>query len=274
MSEKKKKPGYTVEMVKAACDDVILNGRTIRGSAKIHNVPESTLRRRLGSDRTAEEWKMGAPSYFSMAEESQLAQHCIGMAERGYGYTRWQIIEMAKGMASLKGCTFCPTKHWFYGFLGRFPQIKMVKPKKREKVRNDVTPANITTYFTELKHILDHYELINQPAKIWNVDETGISLDHSPPKVLFRRGSQPHSVTTGRSSTTTLVAAVSALGQTIPPYIIYKGQRLTQELISNGMEGSKFTTSENGWVTAEIFLDFFKKHFFNSCHRTSSSFTL
>jgi hypothetical protein len=31
---------------------------------------------------------------------------------------------------------------------------------------------------------------------------------------------------------------VSALGQTLPPYMIYKGQRLTEELICNGMEGS------------------------------------
>jgi hypothetical protein len=76
---------------------------------------------------------------------------------------------------------------------------------------------------------------MNQPGKVWNVDESGISLDHTPPKVLSRCGYQPYSVTSGRSSTTTLVAAVSALGQTLPPYMIYKGQRLTEELICNGM---------------------------------------
>jgi hypothetical protein len=59
--------------------------------------------------------------------------------------------------------------------------------------------------------------------------------------VTCRRGGQPFSVTSGKSSTTTLIIAVSALGETLPLYIIYKGQRLTQELVSNGMEGSKFT---------------------------------
>lgn len=38
-------------MVKAACDDVLLNSLTIRGSAKLHSVPESTLRKRLGGSR-------------------------------------------------------------------------------------------------------------------------------------------------------------------------------------------------------------------------------
>ena len=59
----------------------------------------------------------------------------------------------------------------------------------------------------------------------------------------------------------TCSSCYSALGQTLPPYMIYKGQRLTEELICNGMEGSNFTTSPNGWVTSEIFIDFFRNHF-------------
>ena len=195
MSTKKKNPQYTVEMMKAACDYGLLNSFTIRGSAKLHGVPESTLRRRLGDSRAAEEWKMGAPTYFTMSEESQLAQHCVDIADKGYGYCKWQIMELAHNMETVKGTNMTPTKHSFYGYLSRFPQVKMVKPKKREKVRNDVSSDNITNYFTALKQVLDQYNLANQSAKIWNVDETGISLDHSPPKILSRRGGQPFSVT-------------------------------------------------------------------------------
>ena len=64
MCTKKKNPQYTVKMMKAACDYGLLNSFTIRGSAKLHGVPESTLRRRLGDSRAAEEWKMGAPIIF------------------------------------------------------------------------------------------------------------------------------------------------------------------------------------------------------------------
>lgn len=141
-------------MLKAACDEVMLNSFTIRGAAKLHNVPESTLRRRLGDSRVAEEWKMDAPTYFSRSEESQLAQHCVDIADIGYCYARWQIIDLAQIVLSSKGINVTLTKHWFYGFLNRFPQVKMVKPKKREKVRNDVT-SNITAYFVELKHVLE-----------------------------------------------------------------------------------------------------------------------
>ena len=81
----------------------------------------------------------------------------------------------------------------------------MVKPKKRD------SSESITLYFDELKHLLEQYNILNQPAKILNVEETGISLDHSlDARVLSRRGSNPFSVSADKSSTTTLVAAVSA----------------------------------------------------------------
>jgi hypothetical protein len=260
MVPKKKIQDYTADAMREAMDDVQLNNLSIRGSAKLHNIPESTLRGRL-SDPRGVNVRMGGPTIFTPNQEARLAQHCIYMADRGYGYARWQILEIAGNMSKAKGMNFKLTKHWFYGFLKRNPQVKMVNPKKREKVRSFITPAIVTSYFTELKQVLERYNLMNQSGKVWNVDESGISLDHTPPKVLSRCGYQPYSVTSGRSSTTTLVAAVSALGQTLPPYMIYKGQRLTEELICNGMEGSKFTTSPNGWVTSEIFIDFFRNHF-------------
>ncbi|CAG2215069.1 unnamed protein product [Mytilus edulis] len=235
-----KKRGYSLEMLKEAGDDVVLHGKSIRGAAKRHNVPESTLRCRLSDPGGVADVRMGGPTIFTPAEETQLAVHCTSMADKGYGYTRWQIIEIACNMSQAKDKHIQPTKYWFYGFLSRNPQVKMVQPKRREKIRNDVQTGHVTTYFAEPGTILNKYSLINKPAQTWNIDETGISLDHSPQKVLSRRGCDAFSVTSGRSSTTTLVAAVSALGETIPPYIIYKGQRLTQELVSHGMPGSKF----------------------------------
>lgn len=124
-----------------------------------------------------------------------------------------------------------------------------------------ITPEIVTSYFSELKKVLERYNILNRPANIWNIYESGISLDNTLPKVVSRCGHQPLGVASSRSSTTTLVAAVSALGQTLPPYIIYKGQRLRKELISNEIEGSKFNTSPNGWVTSKIFKDFLLNHF-------------
>jgi hypothetical protein len=47
MIPKKKRQDYTADAMREAMDDVQLNNLSIRGSAKLHNIPESTLRGRL-----------------------------------------------------------------------------------------------------------------------------------------------------------------------------------------------------------------------------------
>jgi hypothetical protein len=42
---------------------------------------------------------MGGPTIFTPNQEARLAQHCIYMADRGYGYARWQILEIAGNMS-------------------------------------------------------------------------------------------------------------------------------------------------------------------------------
>ncbi|KAJ8298091.1 hypothetical protein KUTeg_024622 [Tegillarca granosa] len=51
---------------------------------------------------------------------------------------------------------------------------------QRERARDEaVTPNVLDDYFNELKEILEKYKLMNSTPSIWNVDETGISLDHN-----------------------------------------------------------------------------------------------
>ena len=56
-----------------------------------------------------------------------------------------------------------PTQHWFYGFLKRFPDVKMVHPKKRIKARHAIlTNEMLKKYFTELELTLDKHDIKNK----------------------------------------------------------------------------------------------------------------
>ena len=46
----------------------------------------------------------------------------------------------------------------------------------------------LDNYFLLLKSILDDYDLGCKPAQIYNMDETGIPLDHRSPRVLAKKG--------------------------------------------------------------------------------------
>lgn len=68
---------------------------------------------------------MRGSNVFSRAQEEMLAQHCISMAHLGYGFTGWQVLEMAGNMCEAIGKD------------SGFSELKMTHPKKMEKTRDD-----------------------------------------------------------------------------------------------------------------------------------------
>ena len=78
-------------------------------------------------------------------------------------------------------------------------------------------------YFTLLHDVLVKHSLMDNPACIYNVDETGLPLDHCPPKyIVSRKGcKEVQSHTSGNKAQIMAIAYVSAVGQAIPPFVIF-----------------------------------------------------
>ncbi|XP_053389346.1 uncharacterized protein LOC128552342, partial [Mercenaria mercenaria] len=258
---RKEKADTRRQAVHNAHEHLKRTGDSIRKSAKLYSIPESTLRRHINQPYLTESCA-GRPTVFTKLEEQQLAVHIKKMARLGYGYARWQVCQLAQNMLHTKGIeTVIPQKDWYYGFIKRM-DLNIQRPKKRELARVfGGSASNIGDYFIELETVLSKYNLMNIPASLWNVDETGITLDVPPPKIACGKGEQPFIVTSSRRATTTVIAAGNALGETIPPYVIYKGQRLSEELTKGCFPQTKFTMTKNGWSTAETFKDFLENHF-------------
>ena len=68
---------------------------------------------------------------------------------------------------------------------------------------------------------LEDNSLMNSLGQIYNVDETGMPLNHRPPNVVAKCGQKSRVRTIGDKSQVTVVGCVSAVGQVIPPYIIF-----------------------------------------------------
>ena len=111
---------------------------------------------------------------------------------------------------------------WFTKFIKRHDALSLRKGDPTAAVHMDcLTTEKITAYFENLEVCLQEHNLMNCPGQIYNVDETGMPLDHRPPKVVGRKGKRKvRCRVTGNKAQITVVACVSASGQTIPPYVI------------------------------------------------------
>ncbi|XP_045213286.2 uncharacterized protein LOC123564072 [Mercenaria mercenaria] len=109
---------------------------------------------------------------------------------------------------------------------------------------------------------------MDKPHLIYNFDEKGIQTEHRPPKVLSVGETVP-AISSARSSITTLLGCGNALGTQIPPYFIFKGQRMYDELLAGSSHGASGTITESGWSNTQVFLKYLDEHFLKFMQRSS-----
>ena len=136
-------------------------------------MPEQTLRDRTKGlvDLDA---KIGFDTIFSKDEENKLVGHITYMAEIGYGYNASGIKYMAKDYADSLGkhvkAKETLSNNWFYNFLKRWPNLKVVKPQKLSIARaKSASRDTLNNYYKELGTILTNNGLRDKPQ---NIDET------------------------------------------------------------------------------------------------------
>lgn len=241
-------------------------GTSVRKAAMQYNVPTQTLRDRVKGNVDLEKVTMGPAPLLGQEEEAMLVSHLKAMASFGYGYTRKEVTNMASDYAiQLRKRTKQQkplTLKWFRGFMKRWPDLKVVKPRALEYQRaKSSNPENVQRYFVELSSILTKYNLFDKPHRIFNVDEKGITLNHAPPHVVSGTGDTPQAVTTGKSYTVTILGCGSASGVAIPPYFVFPVMRMRSELIEGSTPGAAGDVTESGWSNSVIFLQYLKSHF-------------
>ena len=125
--------------------------------------------------------------------------------------------------------------------------------------------TKIGKYFAALGDVLNKHGINNKPERIWNMDETGLQLEHEPRRVVAKKGSKYiHSRTSGNKETITVIACVNAAGQAIPPHVIAKGktQRTLHGFdIESSPPGTTWSVSEKGWTKQGIAKLWFEQTF-------------
>ena len=115
--------------------------------------------------------------------------------------------------------------------------------------------------FDELGSLISTSSLDDKPLNIWNIDETGIVMEHCPSNVLCLKGYTPQAVTFNRGKNVTIIAAGNATGTRIPPYV-FSGKRWNEDLMTtDSFPGSSGYMTESGWSNSNVFMDYLQQHF-------------
>ena len=147
------------------------------------------------------------------------------------------------------------------GFLTRHSNVSLRKPEAISLNRvYGLNQVSVDKYFENLAKVLDTYNL--EPQQIFNLDESGLSCVHKPNKVLAQKGKRVVSSTTSgeRGATTTIVACCNAVGNYVPPMMIFKRKNKKLSLIDYAPLGTLNELTENGWINATSFMAYLQ-HF-------------
>jgi hypothetical protein len=237
----------------------------VRKVARDYGVPESSLRNR---------WKLGKQPH-SVAHKSQLlltpeheavlVRWILQQDEEGHPPRQKLIIDKAKKILEIAGVEDpVVSPRWIGKFLKRHPQLQAKHIRSIDRQRRAASNKDI------IKHYFNEFNTAKETKKvkdsnIWNMDEKGFLIGVAKSaKVITRRGRRNPKITMdGNRELVTVLEAVSAGCEVLPPCIVWKGKCHIEGRYSKEREktGTLYATSPNGWTDNELGLEWMKMHF-------------
>lgn len=278
----------TAETMRNAVRDVINGGFSVKAAAVKHNIPRTSLRRYVGKCQEKEEvidWNSpileGAPrltpnyrinQVFSCEEEDILSDYFQTMTKLHHGMDPKCARKLAYDLAVInkkkmpdswrENCT--AGRLWFNGFMKRRRELSIRSAEATSLGRAmGFNKPVVEQFFGNLQQIYERYNL--GPDQVYNVDETALTTVQETGKVLARKGQKQvgHITSSERGTLVTMCGCINAIGNNIPPLLVFPRKNFKDYMIKNGPPGAVGVATPSGWMTSEIFiqwLNHFVKH--------------
>ena len=157
-----------------------------------------------------------------------------------------------------------PGETWYRSFMRRHPEIVVREPEGVTAVRATVTEESIRKWFEKMKDYLSNNEgsafadIMAEPRRVLNTDETSFSLCPKSGKVLGPRGwRNVYDLKCGNEKDTlTVLATFSADGKVLPGMIVYPYQRPPREVVASVPQPWAIGLSDGGWMKSDTFFEY------------------
>ena len=221
---------------------------SVRRASELYNIPRSTLADRI-TGRVQPGAKSGPPKILTDEEEEELVSFLCRLSDIGYPKTRKQVVDLVNQIAITRGRTEI-SMSWWDSFRRRYSHLSLRSASTLSVARaNASDPQRIEHYFDILEETLRENGLMDTPASIYNMDETGMPLDPKALKTIHPRGkNDTHCTSSGNKVQITVVGCVSASGQSLPPMIIWDRKTLNPGLAEREIpHPTRHTSQKLAW---------------------------
>ncbi|RVE52221.1 hypothetical protein evm_003140 [Chilo suppressalis] len=273
---------HTEETIKEGID-LIYEGKKIREAAKIIEVPYTTLYRYYMKTLKNERNIKFTPNYenrkiFTSSQEDMLVEYIVKCSQMFYGLTPVEVRQLAYEMAQTNNITV-PQKwyktelagiDWLYHFRKRHPVLSLRTPEGCSLSRaTSFNRHNVGIFFDNLQDVMRRQPNFGNGTRVFNLDETNTMTVRKSGKVLAVRGQKQVSKVTSAEKGTLVTTCyiVNALGQALPPVMIFPRVHFKQHMIAGAPTGTLGLATASGWMNSELFVKTMQ-HFIN--HTQSS----
>lgn len=194
------------------------------------------------------------------------------LADRGFGLTK-RLVQVKAAEFCRKADLKTPFKEdgpagqkWYKGFMKRHPELSLRSPSKLCTNRGKAMSKEVVgRYFGVVGEMINGID----SQHLWNMDENGFNLEHTPCKVLCQKGQKSlNSRVSPSRQNITVVACVSAGGTSMPPMFIVKGKTHKAVHGFSTMQApphSVWTYQDKAWMEDSLGVQWFKEVFLKHC---------
>lgn len=208
----------------------------------------------------------GPSPILTAEEESSLCKWITVCVKKGFPRRKENIISSVKELLDqvprknpFKNNT--PGDGWFKAFLRRHPELLSRTSEGVTAASSSVSESDIKKWFTLISDYLTEEEYANvlhDPTRIFNGDETNFQLCPKGHKVIAPRGTRNvYEVDIGQAkSTLTVMFTFRADGEITPTMVIYPNKRRSPEILKSLPSDWGYGMSDNGWMKAHLFYEY------------------
>jgi len=236
---------------------------SIRTIAREFNVPRSTLHDRLGG-KSARNQAHEESMHLTKVEEMELVHWITKLTQRGYAPRHRTIRELAEIIRNertrgindddIQLVNYDPIgKDWVVRFLSRHPVLESARRKCIEAARiKDVSVERLVKWFEDLRRVIEEHNI--EPKNIYNMDESGFAIGdvEASQRIINVTIRQRFQAKPGRQEWVTAIECICADGSFLPPFVIFKGENLSQQWIpADTHKDWRFACNTKGWTSNE-----------------------